>query len=123
MTGMNKTWLFETLMDREQIGSTGIGYGIAIPHIKCSSLDDVHGILVRLDEPIDYDAIDDAPVDLVFFLLAPENARGAHLRALAEISSLFHDPDMRRTLRHAENDMAITTALNDWSALREAEVA
>ena len=81
-----------TLLQREKLGSTGLGQGIAIPHGKIPSIDRVYGLFARLAHPIDFDAVDDQPVDLVFLLLAPEHAGADHLKALAQISRLLRDP-------------------------------
>ena len=88
LSGLDGRQIFETLLQREKLGSTGLGQGIAIPHGKFAKLDRVHGLFARLPEPVDFEAIDDQPVDLVFLLLAPESAGADHLKALARISRL-----------------------------------
>lgn len=97
----------ETLLEREQLGSTGVGKGVAIPHGKIEGLGSVIGILARLETPIDFDAVDDQPVDLVFMLLAPANATAAHLKALAKVSRLLRDDEARSALRGAETAEAL----------------
>jgi hypothetical protein len=92
MTGLESRRVFECLLQREKLGSTGLGQGIAIPHGKFSELDRVQGLFARLAHPVDFDAPDDQPVDLVFLLLAPESAGADHLKALARISRLLRDP-------------------------------
>ena len=83
LTTLSSRSIFETLLERERLGSTGVGHGIAIPHGKLASLDRLYGVFARLDTPIDFDSIDDQPVDLIFLLLAPESAGADHLKALA----------------------------------------
>jgi PTS system nitrogen regulatory IIA component len=97
----------ETLLEREQLGSTGVGKGVAIPHGKIEGLGSVFGMLARLETPIDFDAVDDQPVDLVFMLLAPANATAAHLKALAKVSRLLRDDEARAALRGAETAEAL----------------
>lgn len=96
-----------TLMERESLGSTGFGSGVAIPHGKIEGLNAVAGVLARLDQPIAFDSIDDEPVDLIFMLLAPANATAAHLKALAKVSRLLRDPDARAALRGADTAEAL----------------
>lgn len=95
------------LQEREQLGSTGVGNGVAIPHGKIEGLASVIGVLARLDTPVDFDAVDDQPVDLVFLLLAPANATAAHLKALAKVSRLLRDEDARQALRGADTAEAL----------------
>ncbi len=91
--------IFEILLQRERLGSTGIGGGVAIPHGKLAKLDRLVGVFARLDKPIDFDALDGEPVDLVFALLAPEAAGADHLKALARIARLLRDPKVAERLR------------------------
>ncbi|MGE0410324.1 MAG: PTS sugar transporter subunit IIA [Amphiplicatus sp.] len=97
----------EKLLEREQLGSTGVGKGVAIPHGKIEGLRSVVGLLARLETPVDFEAVDDQPVDLVFLLLAPENATAAHLKALAKVSRLLRDEEARAALRGAETGEAL----------------
>lgn len=94
--------LFDELMNRERLGSTGIGDGVAIPHCRldCS---EIHGAMVVLDAPVDYDAIDDQPVDLLFVLVVPKEETSAHLELLAVLARMFSNADNRRLLRSADN--------------------
>lgn len=104
-------------MDRERLGSTGVGTGVALPHARIDGLDKVHAALARLEEPFDYDAIDERPVDLVVMLLAPNNAGSEHLRALAQISRRMRREDIRARLRAAPNAESLyTSLLNDPEA-------
>ena len=105
--------IFETLLTREKLGSTGIGQGIAIPHGKLPSLSRVYGLFARLAGPIDFDAVDGQPVDLVFVLLAPENAGADHLKALARISRLFRDPSVVAKLRGTDTPEGLYAILTE----------
>jgi len=91
--------IFEVLLQRERLGSTGIGGGVAIPHGKLPKLDKLVGVFARLAKPINFDALDGEPVDLVFVLLAPEAAGADHLKALARIARLLRDPEVAEKLR------------------------
>lgn len=103
MTDIDARTIYETLLQRERLGSTGLGRGIAIPHVKFRSLNSILCIFARLAEPVDFDSHDGEPVDLVFLLLAPEHASGDHLKALARISRLVREPDALDRLRHAQD--------------------
>lgn len=102
ITGVNDRKIFETLLERERLGSTGVGSGIAIPHGKLSDFKRLYGVFARLDRPVDFDSIDEQPVDLIFLLLAPEGAGADHLKALARVSRLLRDSNMCDKLRGAE---------------------
>lgn len=99
--------VFDHLIEREQLGSTGLGEGIAIPHCRLSKCSDPLGALVTLQEPIDFDAPDDVPVDLLFVLLVPEEANQQHLDILASIARLFSQPDYCRQLRAAQDNQTL----------------
>ncbi|ESQ75843.1 PTS IIA-like nitrogen regulatory protein PtsN [Asticcacaulis sp. AC402] len=103
------------LLEREKQGSTGVGMGVAVPHAALPGLDRMHGIFIRLESPVAYDAIDDAPVDLIFALLAPEDAGTEHLRALAKVSRLLRQKDLREQLRRIENADAIYALLTGYA--------
>src|SRR3954471_2858630 len=103
ITGVNDRKIFETLMERERLGTTGVGNGIAIPHGKLPEFKRLYGLFARVDRPIDFDAIDEQPVDLIFLLLAPEGAGADHLKALARVSRLLRDASMCEKLRGAES--------------------
>lgn len=107
LTGVPADAIRTTIAEREQLGSTGVGRGVAIPHGKVEGLSRVVGVLAKLDAPVDFDAVDDQPVDLVFLLLAPTNASAAHLKALAKVSRLFRDEDAREALRGAKTADAL----------------
>lgn len=99
MTGEHERVIFDVLMERERLGTTGVGNGIAIPHGKLANLDRLYGIFARLEQPVDFQAIDDHPVDLIFLLLAPESAGADHLKALARVSRLLRDKSICTKLR------------------------
>jgi nitrogen PTS system EIIA component len=99
LTDLSEHQIFEALLHREKLGSTGIGNGIAIPHTKFKSLKGLVGLFARLDKPIEFDALDDAPVDLIFVLLAPEGAGADHLKGLAKIARVLRDPNRLARLR------------------------
>ena len=116
LTGLQERYIFDTLLQRERLGSTGLGQGIAIPHGKFAGLKRITGICARLAEPIDFDAVDGAPVDIVFLLLAPEGAGADHLKALARISRLLRNRAMCSKLRGTESADAIFALLTDRAA-------
>ncbi len=103
--------LFDRLLERERLGSTGIGGGIAIPHGRMSTLVQPRGLFVRLAQPIDFDSIDERPVDLVFLLMAPEGAGADHLKALARVSRLLRDRSLLEKLRATESAEALYALL------------
>ena len=111
LTGLHKRVIFDVLLQREKLGTTGIGRGIAIPHGKMQELERLHGLFARLPKPIDFDAIDERPVDLIFLLLAPESAGADHLKALARISRLLRDEVVCEKLRGADDPEALFALL------------
>ncbi|MBX4335289.1 PTS IIA-like nitrogen regulatory protein PtsN [Bartonella raoultii] len=100
LTGLNENVIFEVILQREKLGSTGLGSGIAIPHGKLSDIHRIIGIFARLENPIDFEALDDEPIDLVFLLLAPENAGADHLKALSQIARVLRHSDVVQKLRN-----------------------
>lgn len=105
--------IFDVLLERERLGSTGVGNGIAIPHGKLNGLDQLVGLFARLHEPVEFDSIDERPVDLIFVLLAPESAGADHLKALARVSRLLRDEHVCERLRGSENAEAIYAMLTE----------
>lgn len=105
--------IFETLLTREKLGSTGLGAGIAIPHGKLASLSRVYGLFARLATPIDFESVDGQPVDLVFVLLAPDQAGADHLKALARISRLLRDPATVAKLRGTDTAEGLYAILTE----------
>ncbi len=116
ITSQSERVILDVLTERERLGSTGVGRGIAIPHGKLPGIDRIVGAFARLEKPIDFDAIDDQPVDLVFLLLAPEGAGAEHLKALARVSRLLRDPAMCVKLRGTETPMALYSLLTEHPA-------
>lgn len=100
-TQSSATDIFERLLSRERLGSTGIGEGIAIPHCRLPTCEQPFGLLLKLDEAIDFDAMDHRPVDLVFALVVPEEANNQHLQVLAMLARNFTEPEFREALRNA----------------------
>jgi PTS system nitrogen regulatory IIA component len=112
--------IFETLIERERLGSTGVGSGIAIPHGRMMGLAKITGLFVRLEGGIDYEAVDSQPVDLVFMLLAPEDAGADHLKALARVSRLLRNQAICEKLRTAATAEAIYAILTDSNSTSQA---
>src|ERR1700747_3442399 len=113
LTGAPERTIYDVLIERERLGSTGIGLGIGIPHGKLPELTKLYGIFARLDRPIPFEAIDDQPVDLIFLLLAPETAGADHLKALALVSRLLRDRAVCEKLRGTDNPDALYALLID----------
>ena len=113
VTGLHERAIFDVLLERERLGTTGVGSGIAIPHGKLPELQRLYGVFARLDKPVDFDAIDDAPVDLIFLLLAPENAGADHLKAQARVSRLLRDKVTCEKLRGADSADALFAILTE----------
>lgn len=111
LTGQSERAIFEILLQREKLGSTAVGNGVAIPHGKLSKLGRLFGLFARLERPIDFEALDGQPVDLVFLLLAPEGAGADHLKALARIARLLRDQDVAKKLRASRDAQAIYSVL------------
>ncbi|MEA2928071.1 MAG: nitrogen system component [Hyphomicrobiales bacterium] len=111
LSGQNERVIFDTLMQREKLGSTGVGNGIAIPHGKLPKLERLFGLFARLDRGIDFEALDGQPVDLIFLLLAPEGAGADHLKALARVARLLRDGDVVRKLRDSRDADALYAVL------------
>jgi PTS system nitrogen regulatory IIA component len=115
-TGIAERDIYNVLVERERLGTTGVGSGIAIPHGKLGKLEKLYGLFAKLDRPIDFEAIDDQPVDLVFLLLAPEAAGADHLKALARVSRLLRDRAVCEKLRGAETQDALYAVLTEQAA-------
>jgi len=107
-------------MDRERLGTTGVGSGIAIPHGKLPELDRLYGIFARLEKPVDFQSIDERPVDLIFVLLAPEEAGADHLKALARVSRLLRDQNTCEKLRGTGEVDALSAILTESQEIRAA---
>jgi PTS system nitrogen regulatory IIA component len=113
LTGLAERDIFDMLLQRERLGSTGLGQGIAIPHGKLAGLKRIVGIFARLAEPVDFDAVDGDPVDIVFLLLAPEGAGADHLKALARISRLLREGHAVDKLRASKDAAALYAVLTE----------
>ena len=111
LSGLSERTIFEILVQREKLGSTGVGSGIAIPHGKLPKLSKLFGVFARLERPIDFEALDGQSVDLVFLLLAPEGAGADHLKALARVARLLRDPDVAHKLRDSRDVEALYSVL------------
>ena len=112
-TGVSCRDVVQAATERERLGSTGVGNGVALPHARIAGMDRVVAGFARLAEPMEFDAVDGRPVDLVAFLLAPEDAGGAHLRALARASRLLRRAELRQRLRAAPDAQALYAILQD----------
>ncbi len=111
LTGQNERAILEILLQREKLGSTAVGNGVAIPHGKLPKLGRLFGLFARLEKPVDFEALDSQAVDLVFLLLAPEAAGADHLKALARVARLLRDPEIARRLRESNDADAIYAVL------------
>ena len=120
MTGHGQREIFDALLQRERLASTGVGRGIAIPHGKIVGLEHIVGLFARLEKPVDFDAFDDAPVDLLFVLLAPESAGADHLKALAKVSRLLRDQTVVEQLRGSKDRSALYAILTEPPAASNA---
>jgi PTS system nitrogen regulatory IIA component len=116
LTGEPERAIFDVLLERERLGTTGVGDGVAIPHGKLANLPRLFGMFARLDRPIDFEAIDEQPVDLIFLLLAPGGAGADHLKALARVSRLLRDRATREKLRGSETAEALYALLVEQQA-------
>ncbi len=116
LTARNERTIFEVLLERERLGTTGIGAGTAIPHGRLPELPRLYGLFARLEKAIDFEAIDNQPVDLIFLLLAPDSAGADHLKALARISRLLRDKATCDKLRGTDHADALYALLTDRAA-------
>ena len=111
LTGQNERAILEILTQREKLGSTAVGNGVAIPHGKLPKLGRLFGLFARLERPVDFEALDGQPVDLVFLLLAPESAGADHLKALARVARMLRDAETARKLRESRDADAVYAVL------------
>jgi PTS system nitrogen regulatory IIA component len=116
LTDRHERAIFDVLLERERLGTTGIGMGTAIPHGRLPDLPRLYGLFARLERPIDFEAIDNQPVDLIFLLLTPDSAGADHLKALARISRLLRDKAMCDKLRGTDRADALYALLTDRAA-------
>jgi nitrogen PTS system EIIA component len=115
-TGLPEREVFDTILQRERLGSTGVGNGIAIPHGKLAGIKRIMGVFARLETPVDFEALDDQPVDLVFLLLAPEGAGADHLKALSRIARVLRDSEAVTKIRGTRDAAAIHSFLSETPA-------
>ncbi len=116
ISGADERQILEVVMERERLGTTGVGNGIAIPHGKLPGLKRLSGVFARLEKPIDFESIDEQPVDLIFLLLAPEGAGADHLKALARVSRLLRDRRVCEKLRGSDRAEALFALLSEHAA-------
>ena len=120
LANLHERAVFDVLIERERLGTTGVGNGIAIPHGKLPNLDRLYGLFARLEKPVDFHSIDDQPVDLIFLLLAPESAGADHLKALARVSRLLRDSVVCEKLRGTDSAEALYALLTESAEHRAA---
>jgi PTS system nitrogen regulatory IIA component len=108
--GIDADDLFHRLIGRERLGSTGIGHGIAIPHCRAENCNGTVGALITLSAPIEFDAIDSQPVDILFAMLVPEDAHDEHIQTLAALAGALNNAEYRERLRNADSDVALYQA-------------
>lgn len=118
--GVDAAQTLDALQERESLGPTGVGHGVALPHARLHGLDHVVGLFFRLEKPLDFDAVDRLPVDLIFALLAPKNAGVDHLKALALVSRTLRDQDLRSKLRANEDPVALHAILSAAPGMKAA---
>jgi PTS system nitrogen regulatory IIA component len=119
-TGLPAREIFNTLLQRERLGSTGIGHSIAIPHAKLEGIDRIHAVFARLASPIEFDSVDNQPVDLLFLLVAPVGAGADHLKALSRITRMLRDPALTAKLRAAHDAATLYAILSERQAASDA---
>jgi PTS system nitrogen regulatory IIA component len=116
LVGEHERAIFDVLLERERLGTTGVGGGVAIPHGKLASLPRMLGVFARLEKPVDFESIDEQPVDLIFTLLAPASAGADHLKALARVSRLLRDRKICEKLRGSDTADALYALLTEHAA-------
>ncbi|WP_040855819.1 PTS IIA-like nitrogen regulatory protein PtsN [Thiorhodovibrio frisius] len=112
---LSREAVFDRLLERERLGSTGLGHGVALPHARVAEITDAIGAFIQIAEPVPFDAIDDQPIDLAFALLVPEGANETHLQLLAKLAELFNQDHLRQRLRSAESPQALLDILTQAS--------
>jgi len=118
--GLSQAPVIEALIEREGLGPTGVGHGVALPHARLSDITEIRGLFIRLEKPLDFDSIDRQPVDLIFALLAPLSAGVEHLKALALVSRTLRDTSVRTKLRANDNPGTLYTILTEGQASQAA---
>lgn len=115
-SSLSQSEIFDSLISRERLGSTGLGHGVAIPHGRVPNSEQTLGAFIKLDQGIDFDAIDGEPVDLLFALLVPEHSTEEHLQLLAQLARMFSDEQLRKDLHEATEPAVIHRLLTTWQA-------
>lgn len=118
--GLNNGDIFNRLVERERLGSTGLGHGVALPHGRIAHLDQSIGAFIKLDQPLDFDSIDGQPTDLLFALLVPEHHTEEHLQILASLAGMFSNLAFCNKLRHCDNDEDLFRLLSGWENVSQA---
>ena len=113
-TQLNSNEIFDSLISRERLGSTGIGHGIAIPHGRIKNCQQITGALIQLNQGVDFDAMDNQPVDIMFALIVPEESTDEHLQVLALLASMFNDENFRQKLRQSQSEDETYQLLTEW---------
>lgn len=111
---LSEAEIFDTLLNRERLGSTGLGHGVAIPHARIKGGTTTCAAFIKLADGIDFDAVDQQPVDLLFALLVPETCTDEHLQLLAQLSRMFSDPQQLQQLRTSDSRQQLLTLLQQW---------
>jgi nitrogen PTS system EIIA component len=114
LTGLDQTAVFEALLQRERLGSTGIGEGIAIPHGKLPGLTRIFGLMARLEKPIEFEALDGQRIDILFLLLAPEGAGADHLKALSRVARVLREPGLIERVRATRDAAALYAIMTEY---------
>ncbi|MBO0661504.1 PTS IIA-like nitrogen regulatory protein PtsN [Jiella sp. MQZ9-1] len=116
ITGISEREIFETILGREKLGSTAVGNGIAIPHGKLDGIERIIGVFARLNRPVDFDALDDQPVDIVFLLLAPQGSGADHLKALSKVARLLRNRNIVEEIRESRDSHTIYALMTNAMA-------
>lgn len=116
LTGLTQDLIFDRLLERERLGSTGLGQGIALPHARMKELPQAYGAFIQLRKGVEFDAFDNQPVDLAFALLVPESATEEHLQLLAALASMFSNPQVCAELRESATPDEVLQKILDWEA-------
>ena len=115
---LTQSQVFDSLLSRERLGSTGLGRGVAIPHARVKNSDHTIAALLKLEQGVDYDALDGQPVDLIFALLVPEHATEEHLQLLAQLAEMFSDSELVGHLRDSSDSEHLLDAIREWQLHR-----
>ncbi|MBK1647525.1 PTS sugar transporter subunit IIA [Rhabdochromatium marinum] len=123
LPALSRESVFDRLLERERLGSTGLGHGVALPHARMAEVTDPIGAFIQIREPVAFDAIDDQPVDLAFALLVPEAADETHLQLLSGLATLFDQDSLRQQLRGTEGSQALVDVLLEAAQRSQPPVA